>query len=188
MGDGVFVGKINQTLGFDFDYVHVLGMAEGVFPTNQGTEGLLADQQRQLLGEALPMRSQDLHKDHRNFLSCLATAPYRSLSFPRGDLRRNGERHPSRWVIDSALQLGNSNLDLAFTEDSENWAEFIPSFISGIQNSNFPATVNEHNLAELLSLKQETGDVAAHNLELLSPFEKSRRVDDGSRICSIHSI
>jgi ATP-dependent helicase/nuclease subunit B len=176
MGDGVFVGKINQTLGFDFDYVHVLGMAEGVFPTNQGTEGLLADQQRQLLGEALPMRSQDLHKDHRNFLSCLATAPYRSLSFPRGDLRRNGERHPSRWVIDSALKLGNSNLDLAFTEDSEDWAEFIPSFISGIQNSKFPATANEHNLAELLSLKQETGDVADHNLELLSPFEKGRQL------------
>jgi hypothetical protein len=176
MGDGIFVGNINQTLGFDFDYVHVLGMAEGVFPTNQGTEGLLADQQRHLLGDALPMRSQDLHKDHRNFLSCLATAPYRSLSFPRGDLRRNGERHPSRWVIDSALQLGNSNLDLAFTEGSEDWAEFIPSFISGIQNSNFPATVNEHNLAELLSLKQETGDLTAHNLELLSPFEKSRQL------------
>jgi len=152
LGDGVLVGSLAMGLGLDLDLVVVVGGAEGLLPAAPGDDSLLPDGERRAAGGTLPLRRSGLGRQHRHLLAALAGARAQVLSVPRGDLRRSGERVPSRWVLDVASALAGQRWwadDLAAADAP--WVHHVASFDAGLRAAASPATEQEHRLRALLT-------------------------------------
>jgi ATP-dependent helicase/nuclease subunit B len=151
MGEGVLVGSVSMGAGLDLDLVVVLGLAEGLFPSPTRDDSLLPDHERSATGDELPLRSQGVERQHRQLLAALAGARRQVLCVPRGDLRRNTERVPSRWVLQIASALAGErwwSSDLWSAEDE--WVTHVASFDAGVRQMEFAATAQEHRLRSLM--------------------------------------
>ena len=122
MGEGVLVGPVSMGVGLDLDLVVVLGLAEGLFPSPTRDDSLLPDHERASTGDELPQRSLQVERQHRHLLAALAGAARHVLCVPRGDLRRNIERVPSRWILEIASALAGERW----------WSEELPDRHSGV--------------------------------------------------------
>ncbi len=153
LGDGVLVGPLSLAVGLSLDRVVVLGLAEGTFPDRRLDDALLPDRERAAAGGQLVLRSDHRRDDHRHLLAALAAGPA-TVCFPRGDLRRPGDRIASRWLLDDATALAASaeRLSTAQVHDQQRapWLDVVPSFTAGVRRLGFPATGQEHRLARLL--------------------------------------
>lgn len=150
-GNGVLVGPVSLGLGLELDHVIVVGLAEGSFPARRRDDPLLPDRVRAIVGPDLPQRADLVHDDHRALLAVVAAADHVTYTFPRGDLRRNAERAPSRWLLDATehhdgVRPSADELD-ALTGA---WLTEIPSFVAGLRGTGFPATVTEYDVRALL--------------------------------------
>jgi hypothetical protein len=152
MGEGVLVGSVDMGVGLDLDLVIVLGLAEGIFPSPLQDDSLLPDQERAATGDELPLRAQRVERQHRQLLAALAGAAHQVLSVPRGDLRRNVERVPSRWVLQVAGALsGERWWSDEFWNANADWLTHVASFDAGIRHMAFPANEQEHRLRALMA-------------------------------------
>jgi ATP-dependent helicase/nuclease subunit B len=151
MGEGVLVGSVSMGAGLDLDLVVVLGLAEGLFPSPTHDDSLLPDHERSSTGDELPLRSQSVERQHRQLLAALAGARRQVLCVPRGDLRRNMERVPSRWVLQIASTLAGKRWwsDELWNADEE-WITHVASFDAGIRHMEFAATAQEHRLRSFM--------------------------------------
>jgi ATP-dependent helicase/nuclease subunit B len=154
MGEGVLVGSVSMGVGLDLDLVVVLGLAEGLFPSPTDDDSLLPDHERTSAGDELPLRSEGVERQHRQLLAALAGASRRLLCVPRGDLRRNIERVPSRWLLQIASVMADdgerwSSDDILRAEGD--WLTHVASFDAGIRRTDFPATEQEHRLRSLMA-------------------------------------
>ncbi|HXQ61814.1 MAG TPA: PD-(D/E)XK nuclease family protein [Acidimicrobiales bacterium] len=151
MGEGVLVGSIAMGVGLDLDLVVVLGLAEGLFPSPTRDDSLLPDHEREATGEELPLRASSVERQHRQLLAALAGASRHVLCVPRGDLRRNIERVPSRWVLAIASALAGERWwsDELLTGDRP-WLAHVASFDGGLRHVAFPANEQEHRLRLLM--------------------------------------
>jgi len=150
-GTGVLVGSVQLALGLELDHVIVVGLAEGSFPAHRRDDPLLPDRERTVVGPDLPQRADLVHDDHRALLAVVAAAAHTTFTFPRGDLRRSTERAPSRWLLDATEHhdgVRPSAEDLAATTGS--WLTEVPSFVAGLRNTHFPASVTEYDVRALL--------------------------------------
>ena len=162
MGEGVLVGSISMGVGLDLDLVVVLGLAEGLFPSPTRDDSLLPDHERVAAGDELPLRSQQVERQHRQLLAALAGASRHLLCVPRGDLRRNIERVPSRWVLEFASALAGErwwSADLLGA--TRDWLEHVASFDGGLRQMAFPASEQEHRLRLLMGQGSTRLDAAA---------------------------
>jgi RecB family exonuclease len=151
MGEGVLVGSISMGVGLDLDLVVVLGLAEGLFPSPTRDDSLLPDHEREATGDELPLRAQSVERQHRQLLAALAGATCHVLCVPRGDLRRNIERVPSRWVLQIASAIAGERWwsdELLSAERP--WLEHVASFDAGLRHLTFPASEQEHRLRLLM--------------------------------------
>ena len=152
LGDGVLVGHVSMAIGLDLDRLVVLGMAEGSFPPTRLEDSLLPDDERRAAGGELPLRAERVQDDHRHLLAAMAAADQTTLSFPRGDLRRQGDRSASRWLLADAAVLAGR--DAVFTEDLREldgrWLREVPSYAAGLARVAFPATAQDLRLAAML--------------------------------------
>jgi ATP-dependent helicase/nuclease subunit B len=151
MGEGVLVGSVSMGVGLDLDLVVVLGLAEGLFPSPTHDDSLLPDHERTSTGNELPLRSQRVERQHRHLLAVLASASHQVLCIPRGDLRRNIERVPSRWILQIASAIAGERWwsdDLLGAE--RDWLTHVASFDAGLRHLEFPATEQEHRLRSLM--------------------------------------
>ncbi len=152
LGDGVLVGPASMAIGLELDRLVMLGMAEGAFPPRRLEDSLLPDDERRAAGGELARRAEKIHDDHRHLLAAMAGAGQTTLSFPRGDLRRQGDRSASRWLLADAAHL--SGRDTVFTEDLAGlegpWLRQVPSYAAGLARLTFPATAQELRLATML--------------------------------------
>jgi ATP-dependent helicase/nuclease subunit B len=156
LGDGVLIGGIGLGIGLDLDLLVVLGLAEGSFPTLVREDSLLSDAER---SDALPLRRENVGRQHRQLLASVSSASRQVLSVPRGDLRRSTGRMPSRWVLDAASELAGHRFgSRELLRTRAEWAVQVPSFIAGLRSSPFPATEQELRLKALMS-----GTGAAHD-------------------------
>ncbi len=112
IGHGVLVGTVRDGVGLELDLVCVLGMAEGLLPGRHADDPLLPDRVREVTDGQLRTLAERTEQEHENLLAVLAAAPPRTaeqpgriLSFPRGDLRRGGERVPSRWLLPTLASI-----------------------------------------------------------------------------------
>lgn len=171
-GDGIFVGRPGQLAGLELDRIFVVGMAEGVFPARRRDDSLLPDLERAAVGDALASVAGRIDDDHRDLLSALAAASgQRVLYHPRGDLRRSAERVPSRWLLDTATALADTDVwseDLARIAREHEWAEEVPSFVAGLQTTAFPATDQEYEARRLIDLRATVGRLDLRSDELSS--------------------
>jgi ATP-dependent helicase/nuclease subunit B len=151
MGEGVLVGAIGMGVGLDLDLVVILGLAEGLFPAPARDDSLLPDHEREATGDELPLRAHSVESQHRQLLAALAAARRQVLCVPRGDLRRNIERVPSRWVLHIAGALAGERWwsdELLSAERP--WLDHVASFDAGLRTMGFPASEQEHRLRVLM--------------------------------------
>ena len=150
-GNGVLVGTAGAALGLELDEVIVVGLAEGSFPARRRDDPLLPDRARAVVGPDLPQRSELVHDDHRSLLAAMATAERVTFMFPRGDLRRNAERAPSRWLLDTAeARDGHRPSAETLAALTGDWLVEVPSFVAGLRATAFPASVQEYDVRSLL--------------------------------------
>lgn len=155
IGQGVFTGRIGDSLGIELDRLILVGMAEGVYPHSPPDDPLLPDRERKAAGghlAPLTSRTGDLH---RNLLAALASAGQTTLVYARGDSRRGAEQYPSRWLLDSATALAGRAVDSpgleSFGDDqSAAWFEHVPSFSHRLANASLCASAQEHRLQAIL--------------------------------------
>ena len=151
LGDGVLVGHVSVATGLTLDTVVVLGLAEGSFPARRLEDSLLPDREREVTNGELALRMERVHEDHRRLLAAIAGAERAVISYPRGDLRRPGDRPASRWLLAEASRLAGRPL---FTQDlhdlrHEPWFTEVPSFAGGLTQLSFPATRQEYGVRSL---------------------------------------
>ncbi|MBW3574728.1 MAG: PD-(D/E)XK nuclease family protein [Actinobacteria bacterium] len=162
-GEGVLVGHVSIATGVCVDRLFVLGLAEGAFPGRRLEDSLLPDRERALAGGELPLRSERLHGDRHRLLAALAGAQQATLCFPRGDLRRPGDRTASRWLLADAAGLAQRERlrtsDLAEL-GSAPWFDQVPSFAAGVAACALPASAQDHALAVLA--RPRSGPLAEH--------------------------
>jgi len=151
MGEGVLVGSIAMGVGLDLDLVVILGLAEGLFPSPTRDDSLLPDHEREATGDELPLRAGSVERQHRQLLAALAGASRHVLCVPRGDLRRNIERVPSRWALQIASAVAGERWwsDELLTAERP-WLEHVASFDAGLRHMTFPASEQEHRLRLLM--------------------------------------
>ncbi|MGH9112702.1 MAG: PD-(D/E)XK nuclease family protein, partial [Acidimicrobiales bacterium] len=69
------------------------------------------------------------------------------LCAPRGDLRANSERVPSRWLVAAASVLhGRRIASDRLVDVAAPWIEHVPSFAHAVTHASFPATEQEYRL------------------------------------------
>ena len=178
-GDGVFIGRVRDALGGDFDVVFLLGMSEGIIPSRGREDPLLPDEERSLAGEDVPLRSRRLVEERRDYLAALAAAKERVLLFPRADLRGQRGRLPSRWLLETASALEGGTL---FSSDLEQlrrpWYTIVPSFEGALAGAEYPGSAQEYVLRSLLQWRGVGGDVTSHYFAAEVPvFEAGLRAD-----------
>ena len=166
-GAGVLVGSPDLALGVELDFAVVCGLAEGVFPSRRQDSPLLPGGGLRSISDAVHLPtdriSDDIHPtadrisdDHRHFLAVLSAANRVLLMYPRGDLRRNADNPPSRWLIDVAEAKNPNGIrpkgaDLAHASD---WLHEEPSFVTGLRSTDFPASQQEYDMRSLLDQRE----------------------------------
>ncbi|MCY4492883.1 MAG: PD-(D/E)XK nuclease family protein [Acidimicrobiaceae bacterium] len=188
-GQGVLVGPLNFAVGLELDRVIVLGLAEGTMPARRRDDPLIPDRVREIAGPGLPTRADLTNDAHRALLAVTAAANHSLFMFPRGDLRKNAQRAPSRWLLDSCETRDGVRPtadDLA--RSTGDWLVEVPSFVAGLRALSFPAHNQEYDMRALLDWAEDGRDVfeappVAERLELRRAVEliAGRRTDRFTR-------
>ena len=150
-GHGVFIGRIGDAMGTDFDLVIMIGMAEGAIPPRSRDDPLLPDRERSVGGDVVPLRSLRAAEERRSFLAALACAPERVLVYPRADLRGQRGKLPAPWLLETASRLAERRVFSAELEKlSTGWLDVVPSFEAALEDGHEPASEQEYRLRTLL--------------------------------------
>ncbi len=151
-GDGVFIGRISDAMGTDFDLVIMIGMAEGALPARSRDDPLLPDRERVAGGEDVPLRSRRAAEERRAYLAALACAPERILIYPRADLRGQRGKLPASWLLETASRLEGKQV---FSADMQKlvrpWFSTVASFQAALEDGKEAASEQEYDLRSLLS-------------------------------------
>ena len=103
-GQGVFVSSVGAAAGMSFDTVWVLGMVEGGMPPATRPDPLLPEADWQAAGGRSRV-AQRIAAERYDFLSALATAQQRELSYPAANAASQRQAYPSRWFLEQATRL-----------------------------------------------------------------------------------
>ncbi|MCY4518335.1 MAG: PD-(D/E)XK nuclease family protein [Acidimicrobiaceae bacterium] len=163
-GKGVYVGPLAGALDVTPDRSYIVGMAEGIVPPRPQPDSLVNDDERRSLGGALRLHADDSAESHRTLLAAIAATRERcTLLAPRGNLRRNADYVPSRWLADTARRLDVTgryfadgyldaeNLRAAALDDKVSGIVEQPSFLGAVRSCEFPAMPWEYDSASLLA-------------------------------------
>ena len=160
-GHGVLVGPVSSGIGMELDRVIVLGLAEGTLPARRREDPLLPDHIRATVGADLPTRSEAIHDTHRALLAVTAAAKHTLFMFPRGDLRRNAERAPSRWLLDTCeARDGTRPSAENLARSTGDWLSEVPSFVAGLRSTSFPAHHQEYDMRAVLDWAEDGHDIS----------------------------
>lgn len=161
-GRGVLIGGVKMAVGLELDRVIVLGMAEGTMPARQRDDALIPDHVREMAGPGLPTRAEMTQDTQRALLAATASASQTLFMFPRGDLRQNAQRSPSRWLLDSCeAHDGVRPTAEELARNTGDWLTEVPSFIAGLRSTAFPAHSQEYDMRALLDWVDDGKDVRA---------------------------
>ena len=103
-GQGVFVSSIAAASGMSFDVAWVVGMVEGGMPPAIRPDPLLPEADWLAAGGASRV-AQRIAAERYDYLSALATAPRRELSYPAANAASQRQAYPSRWFLEQATLL-----------------------------------------------------------------------------------
>ena len=103
-GGGVFVSSFANAAGMSFDNIWLVGMIEGAVPPAMRPDPLLPQGDLSGRGKLSPAQRR-MAGERYNYLSALATAPRRTLSYPISESASRRAAHPSRWFLEQASIL-----------------------------------------------------------------------------------
>ena len=179
-GSGVFVSRFGTAAGMIFDAVWLVGMIEGAVPPSVRPDPLLPETGWQAAGG--PSRAaQRAARERGDYLSALASAPRRTLSYPVADGNSQRQSYPSRWFLEQASKLEGRQVhsgDLARLGNRP-WLTATPSSEMALANVPDSALADEHDyvLRRLLRWKRNGLDVGGHPLVLAGPAGKAIRLE-----------
>lgn len=160
-GHGVLVGPVDLAVGLELDHVVVLGLADGTMPARRRDDPLVPDHARQAAELDLPTRADQIRDTHRALLSVMAASGHTLFMFPRGDLRKNAQRTPSRWLLDTCeARDGVRPTAEDLSRETGDWLVEVPSFVAGLRAADFPAHEQEYDMRALLDWRDRHGSVS----------------------------
>jgi ATP-dependent helicase/nuclease subunit B len=170
-GAGVFVGRLHQAYGGDFDAVRLVGMAEGAFPPLGREDPLIPDRARRLTDGTLAVHAVRRAEERRDYLAALAAAPMRSLSYPRADPRAQRKRLPARWLLESASRLAGEPVgaDELTRLPSTGWLHVVPSFEAGVRAPGEAGSLTERDVDSLREWAEARWPLERHPLVETTP-------------------
>ena len=182
-GQGVFVAPVGAAVGMSFDAVYMVGMVEGGFPPATADDPLISERDRQAVGgtaAGLRLRHDNMTGERYEFLSALATAPSRTLSYPRSNPASGRTNYPSRWFLEQASDLEGSRVGSSGMESlgARPWLTVIPSMELALASVSdlSAADLHDHDLELLWKWKRAGQPVRRHPLAQSGPLSRSMRM------------
>lgn len=189
LGEGVFVGPVEATLGMRFDKVYFVGMVEGQVPPRVGGDPLLPERERERAG--LPLRHDPVEERYKYLAAAAGQA--RALSFPRNNNASLSGQHPSRWFLEEATRIHGSRVsskDLT-SMTNEPWLNVIASAEDAIEAAaqSQPADLHDYDMHKLWLWLQRGNPFEQHHLaapsSLLDRAVQMERARTRSRVLTI---
>ncbi len=103
-GSGVFVSSFATANGMCFDAVWLVGMIEGAVPPAVRPDPLLPESGWVAAGGQSRATTR-IARERHDYLSALASAPRRTLSYSLADGSSQRQSYPSRWFLEQASEL-----------------------------------------------------------------------------------
>ena len=185
-GQGVFVAPFGAATAMRFDTIYLAGLIEGAVPPAVRDDPLISDGQRRAAGgesSGLPLRSERTVKERYDFLTALASAPNRVLSYPAADPAGQRANYPSRWFLEQASVLEGAKV---YTSDlpklsSRPWLTVIPSMEGALAGMSDMSAADPHDYnIELLWRWTRAGRwLVDHPLVVSSTLAKSLSLGRG---------
>ena len=149
-GQGVFVAPIVAAVAMNFDVVHLVGMIEGAVPPPAKDDPLVPDREKQAAGgpsAGLPLQQSRRADERYAFLSALAAAPTRVLTFPRADPAAQRGHYPSRWFLEQASTLEGSAVytSTLWSLGNRPWLTIIPSMEQALASVSVESAADLHD-------------------------------------------
>ena len=169
-GSGVFVSRFGTAKGMKFDAVWLVGMIEGSVPPAVRPDPLLPETGWQAAGGD-SRAAQRAAMERGDYLSALASAPRRTLSYPVADGNSQRQAYPSRWFLEQASALEGRQIysgDIAQLSNRP-WLTTTPSSETALADVPDSALADEHDyvLRRLLQWKSNGRRVGEHPLALV---------------------
>ena len=164
-GQGVFVSSVAAASGMSFDVVWVVGMVEGGMPPAIRPDPLLPESDWQAAGGESRVAGR-IAAERYDYLSALATAPRRELSYPVANAASQRQAYPSRWFLKQATSLEGEAVQaggLARLGERE-WLSIDRSPEEALHRTPESALTDrlDYNLSRLLSWRREGRRLADH--------------------------
>ena len=166
-GRGVFVSSFSNAAGMSFDKVWLVGMIEGAVPPALRPDPLLPQGDLTGRGSLTPAQRR-MAEERYDYLSALATAPRRTLSYPIAESASRRAAHPSRWFLEQASELAGRPIhsgDLpSLTE--EQWVSVTKSAedaLDGLVDGGL-ADLLDYRLDRLVRWKEARNSIVMHPL------------------------
>ena len=172
----MFVSRFGTAKGMKFDAVLLVGMIEGVAPPAVRPDPLLPETGWQAAGGD-SRAAQRAAEERGDYLSALASAPRRTLSYPVADGSSQRQSYPSRWFLEQASALEGRQIysgDIAGLSDRP-WLTTTPSSETALTDAPDSALADEHDyvLLRLLRWKNNGRKVGEHPLALVGSAGKA---------------
>ena len=180
-GEGVFIAPFSAAVGMSFDAVWVVGMLEGSVPPPPKDDPLLPEDEWLAAGGP-PVMTRHSARQRYDYLSALATAPRRALSFPVADPELRRRAFPSPWLLEQASALEGE----AVTSDSllrlkRSWGTVAASLEDSVSSIEVPADLHDYDIQRLLLWKREHPgrNAVLHPLAKEGPLARAAQMGQG---------
>ena len=177
-GEGVFVSSFSAAAGMSFDAVWMVGMIEGAAPPQVHDDPLLPESEWQEAGGPSRYR-QRAAKERYDYLSAVAAAGRRAISYPVADPESRRKAFPSRWLLEQAEALAGETVyaDGLAKMRGRPWLTVAPSLENSLSEIETPADGHDYNLQRLLRWKREGKEQSAHPLAQDGPLAAASRLN-----------
>ncbi len=164
-GEGVFVSDFATAAGMDFEAVWLVGMIEGGTPPAIRPDPLLNEPDWRAAGghDRMQARAAD---ERYEYLTAIAGAARRTLSYPVADASSRRQAYPSRWFLEQASALEGNRVDTGDLPKlwGREWLTVNESAEAGLSNSEdgCPADGHDYRLKRLLEWRQAGRRLVQH--------------------------
>ena len=178
-GQGVFVSTFSAASGMNFDFIWLVGMIEGTTPPVVRPDPLLPEADWQAAGGE-SRRESRIAGERYDYLSAIASANKRVLSFPVADASSQREAFPSRWFLEEASELEGTRVntgDLPRLHDRD-WLSVDRSGIHALSGlaGNAMADGYDYNRSRLLAWRNDGRSLGDHPLARQGTLANSTRL------------
>ena len=183
-GRGVFVSSFANAAGMSFDKIWLVGMIEGAAPPALRPDPLLP--QGDLTGQGkLSPAQRRLAGERYNYLSALATAPRRTLSYPLSESASRRAAHPSRWFLEQASilaerQVHSGDLPSLVEEPWLSVTKSAENALDGLVDSGL-ADLLDYRLDRLVRWKNSGNSISVHPLGADGSLARAANMGRGRR-------